>query len=235
MTGQTMIVRGLVILLGFLLTSSASAQAPQHFPLDHRVEPGVLSHWHSIAEPGLYGAPQLVSVSVPGEGEVTFPAGASLDGVTHPAPARATLLVGHVYRFKISVRPELPGGGLYPTKIDLYPTIELVSRLHPPADLVDEFPVPIDITTEEILSVLQDRMVTKIVYLERPDLAAPVRQEEGPHVTELGPAENLIETATNLGRPVAIVRMGGRIPLSNSPEAWPSTTAPIQFPALPRE
>jgi hypothetical protein len=170
MTGQTMIVRGVVILLGFLTTSSAVAQSPQHFPLDHRVPPGVLSHFHSIAEPCLYDSPQPVRVTLPGEGRVAF---LGVEEEAQPAPAQATLLVGHVYRIRISDLPGMPG-------VELYPTIELVHRLHPPAELADEFPVPIDITADEIASVLEDRMVTKVIYLERPDLAAPQPQLSGP-------------------------------------------------------
>lgn len=220
-----MIVRGIVILLGCVLTSSAMAQSPGHFPLDHTVPPGVLSHFHSIAEPGLYNSPQPVRVTLPGEGRVTF---LGIDEESRPAPAQATLLVGHVYRIRISDLPGMPG-------VELYPTIELVHRLHPPVELLDEFPVPIDITEDEIASVLGDQMVTKVIYLERPDLAAPQPQENGPRVTDLRPADNLIETATRLGRPVVILRMGGRIPLSNSPETWPEDTAPVRYPAVPRE
>jgi hypothetical protein len=225
MTGQTMIVRGLVILLGFLLTGSAYAQSPQHFPLDHRVETGVLSRWNSIAQPGLYDSPQPVRITLPGGGQISFVEGN--DGA-QPSPTERTLLVGHVYRVRISDLPDMPG-------VELYPTIELIDRLHPPAELADEFPVPIDITADEIQSALDDRMVIKVVYLENPELASREPQVNGPHITDLAPSANLIETATHLGRPVAILRMGGRIPLSNSPEAWQSAADPIQYSADPRE
>lgn len=224
-TGQTMIVRGLVILLGFLLAGRTYAQSTQHVPLTQRAEPGVLAHWNAIAQPGLYNSPQPVRITLPGGGQVTFLDG---DGSAQPSPAQTTLLVGHVYRVRISDLPDKPG-------VELYPTIELVDRLHPPAELADEFPVPIEITDNEIRYALDDRMVTKVVYLENPELASPEPQANGPHTTDMSPSANLLETATHLGRPVVILRMGGRIPLANSPEGWQSAAAPIRYPAVPRE
>jgi len=78
----------------------------------------------------------------------------------------------------------------------------------------------IEITKEEIEMALQDRMVTKVIYLEQPDFAMPVRQEDQPLVEDLPQHINLLQAADYRGRPMAILRLGGRIPDPNSPHEF---------------
>jgi hypothetical protein len=95
--------------------------------------------------------------------------------------------------------------------------VEILDRLHPPPGLALEFPVLIEITTDDIETVLQDRMVTKVIYLEQPDLAAPGNHEGKVRVENLPPSTNLLQAADLRGRPMAIVRMGGRVPDPRAP------------------
>lgn len=106
--------------------------------------------------------------------------------------------------------PEFPG-------VEIFPTIELLDRLHPPAELAQEFPIPVELSEEEIQIVLQDRMITKIVYLEQPDLAFPAEQTGAIRNETLSPRDNLMQAADQRGRPLAIIRIGGRIPDPRSP------------------
>jgi hypothetical protein len=200
--------------------SSANAQG-RHFPLDHREPVGKNARWNVLARPDIYGYPQPVRISIPGAGRVTFYDGTNPEGVTVDAPGQAKLLCGHAYRVRISDMPDFPG-------VELWPTIEVVDRLHPPSNLVDEYPIPIDITADEIAAVAQDRMVTKVIYLERQDL--PRINYRGPDmgVTDLLPRSNLIEDATLRGRPVAILRLGGRTPAPNAPDDLRLPVAPVQ-------
>jgi hypothetical protein len=191
-------------LCGLLATSVASADPPRGFyPLDHRAPTGQAAHFNVLARPSIHAYPQPVKVTVPGTAKVTFFDGVRPGGVTVDAPGQAKLPVGYAYRVKISELSEYPG-------VQLFPTIEVLDRLHPPADQVDNFPIPIELTVEEIEAVLQDRMVTKVVYLERQDLPRPPHQRAAVNISELPPTDNLLQSAGHMGRPVAILRLGGR-------------------------
>ena len=121
------------------------------------------------------------------------------------APAIVALRVGSVYRIKISDLPDFPGA-------ELYPTIELIDRLHPPRGREVEFAIPIALTAEEIAMALEGRLVTKVIYLEQPDRAAPVRNTNAARNRLADPRENLLAVADEAGRPMVIVRIGGRQP-----------------------
>jgi hypothetical protein len=163
-----------------------------------------------MSHPGMAGAMQPVRIGLPSEGTVTFYEGSARNSRVLTAPAQAGMQVGSVYRFRISDLPEFPG-------VELFPTVEILDRLHPPPGLELEFPLPIEITMDDVEIVLQDRMVTKVVYLEQPDLAAPVTQQGKVRVENLPPSTNLLQAADVRGRPMAIVRMGGRVPDLRAP------------------
>ncbi len=212
----------IALLLGSLAAVPLTAQdARTHFPLDHRAPVGVAGRWNVIAQRGIHGFPQPFEVSLPTQGRVTFFDGSTPEGVAVDAPAQARLPVGHVCRVKISDLPEFPG-------VELYPTIEMLDRLHAPPELAGEFAVPIQLTAEEIEAVLQDRMVTKVIYLERQDLPRPNAQEGDVHISDLLPSANLLESATQRGRPVAILRLGGRTPGRGTPDELVQPFVPVE-------
>jgi hypothetical protein len=172
-----------------------------YFPLDQRQPPGTAGHWAVTIDRCLENAPQHVVVVLPNAGNVTF---VGVDGPAEtPAPAQAAMFVGHLYRVRIANMPELPG-------VELYPTIEVIDRLHPPEGLAEQYPIPIEITAEEIAAALDNQLVTKVIYLEQPDLSAPIAMGEEVRVEDLHPSLNLLEAADMNGRPMAILRLGGR-------------------------
>ncbi len=172
-----------------------------YFPLDHRQPPGTAGGWAVTIDRCLENAPQQVAVLLPSTGSLTF---ISADGPSESAaPAQAAMFVGHLYRIRVAGMPEFPG-------VELYPTIEVVDRLHPPAGLVEQYPIPIEITAEEIAAALDNQLVTKVIYLEQPDLSAPISQGATVRVEDLHPSLNLMEAADMNGRPMAILRLGGR-------------------------
>lgn len=172
-----------------------------YFPLDQRQPQGTVGRWAVTIDPCLENAPQHVSVHLPSTGSVTF---VGVEGaVESAAPAQAPMFVGHLYRIRIAGMPEFPG-------VELYPTIEVVDRLHPPEGLAEQYPIPVDVTVEEIAAALENRLVTKVIYLEQPDLSAPISQGANVRVEDLHPSLNLIEAADMNGRPMAILRLGGR-------------------------
>jgi hypothetical protein len=219
------------LLLGANLVwgSAAMAQDPvpgRHYPLDHRQATGIAGRWGALTKPDLQGYFQPVQITLPSAGEVVFYQGSPHNAVPVPAPARAGLAAGYTYRVKVTGMPEFPG-------VALYPTIELIDRLHAPSGLDEEFPIPVEISLEEVELALQDRMITKVIYLEQPDLAPPVTPEGGIRTERLSPQTNLLEAADARGRPVAILRIGGRIPDPASPIDEFHSDAPLRIQAGP--
>lgn len=212
----------LFVLIGTLLLSPAAAQETRYFPLDPRQPVGIAARWNAVIHRGLYGYMQPVRMQLPSTGEITFYDGASRQAIPTDGLTPSRMMVGHTYRIRIAAMPEFPG-------VELFPTIEIIDRLHPPAGREDEFPIPVEILIDEVETALQDRMVIKVIYLEQPDLAAPFEQQERIHVEELPSSRNLLEAADRLGRPVAILRLGGRTPDPQAPEDhFFGTAAPIQ-------
>jgi uncharacterized repeat protein (TIGR01451 family) len=98
---------------------------------------------------------------------------------------------------------------------ELFPVIEVVGHLHRP-DGIDpgKYPIRVVFLQDDLDDAVdRGRLVTKIVYLEDPDQAIPLKvpKDEIPVVT-LSPAETPLRIASALGRPMAIVRIGGRRP-----------------------
>ena len=135
----------------------------------------------ALAETGTFGEPQV-------------------------SPARAGLLIGQVYRLRVTNIPLAEG-------LEVFPTVEIVDRLYTPRGQESRFPIQIAITPEDIRLALEGKFVTRVVYLEDPEMALPVAQagnEQG--WFEARPGEDPVAVADQLGRPVAILRLGGRLP-----------------------
>ncbi len=205
-------------------------------PLDQH-DFGKAGRWALIAKPALHGYYQPVRISLPSRGLVSYLTPENLDPVLTPAPSQVGMLVGHVYRFRISGMADYPG-------IVLYPTLEILSRMHPPAGQEEKFPIPVEITPEEIRAALAERMVTKVIYLEDPQSAflgydeqidpetglIDRNRQRGILTREAPPHSNLLDTAYQLGRPMAILRIGGRVPETfNSHDEMLRQPAPIRI------
>ena len=189
---------------------SPTGPSGRYYPLDHRQAPGVAAAWQMTVKRGLYGYMQPVRVIMPGAASVSYYNGSPKAEVVAGAPSQARMMVGHVYRLKLSAIEGHPG-------LELYPTIEILDRLHPPEGKLDEFPIPVELTEEEIIAASEERLVTKVIYLEQPDIAAPVSNDARARVDELDQRLNLLEAADVRGRPMAILRIGGRIPDPDAP------------------
>ncbi len=175
-----------------------------YHPLNQRTPPGVAGQWAGMSGQAQPGYIQPMKVTLPTKGTVTFYAGGPAQDITKASPAPIGFAVGYVYRVKISDMPEFPG-------VELYPSIELIDRLHPPAGLAEQYPVPVSITEEDIELVMSGRMVSKVVYLERPQTAVPATYQKQP-TQSISAQKNLIAEADLLGRPMLILRIGGRLP-----------------------
>jgi hypothetical protein len=96
--------------------------------------------------------------------------------------------------------------------VQLYPTLELVNRLYPPPGYAERFPVVVDITLDDLRTASEGTLVTRVIYLEDPQTPTPHTipyREEQPSFDVL-PQEDPFAVADELGRPMAIIRIGSR-------------------------
>jgi hypothetical protein len=119
--------------------------------------------------------------------------------------------IGLVYRFTVADIPNFPG-------VEIFPTVELIDRLYPPAGMALRYPVPIELTQDELELAARGAFVTRVIYVEDPHQALPVaqnRDSEQPWV-EAAQGDDPLVAADRFGRPIAILRIGGRVPSSTS-------------------
>ena len=129
-----------------------------------------------------------------------------------PTPITVGMLIGRVYRFRITRIPQNEG-------LEVYPTIEVIDRLYPPAGQKVRFAVPVELTREELQWALAGKFVTRVIYLENPETALPRQEDpERQRYFEVRADVDPLRVADQLGRPMAILRMGGRIPDDHGPD-----------------
>jgi uncharacterized repeat protein (TIGR01451 family) len=189
----------------WLPPSIASAQEGRYVPLDQNAPVGRVGLWAGQFGKGLPGVLQPVQIALPSKGKVTVYNGGRETGVDLGSPAQFNVGIGFVYRLRIADMPEFPG-------IELFPTIETIDRLHPPPGRAQDFPIPVHFSAEEIEAALGGRLVTKVVYLEQPQLAVTGDLTQAMLSRVLPPDRNLLIEADRSGRPMILVRLGGRTP-----------------------
>jgi hypothetical protein len=143
-------------------------------------------------------APQGAAISVAVENQFTQP---------QSAPLKVAMLVGPVYRLRVTGIPGREGD-------EVYPTIEVINRLYPPCGEELRFPIPIQLTQNDLEEAIDGKFITRIIYLENPRNAyARGEDPKNQFTLEASPKEDPLVMADRLGRPMAIVRIGGRIPV----------------------
>ncbi len=198
-----------IVALAFTTLPVACGQAPMppvaHALSDANQAPGVAGFQALIGNPQWAAQIQPVRVRVPDDAQVQIWNGAAFVPGHHPEPV-VGLAVGPVARFEVNFqRPTGP--------LAVYPSIELINRLTPPAGLELRFPVEVVLTMDDLVQASEGRMVTRVVYLENPETALPFRQLAGEQAfLDISEEEDPLAVASRLGRPMAIVRLGSRIP-----------------------
>lgn len=135
---------------------------------------------------------------------------------------RVGLQVAELYRFSAQGIPGMPGAVVYPT-------VELIDRTYPPCGREQEFPIPLELTLEDLRLAAEGAFVTRVVYVEDPKTALPVSEKEigGQQWFEARQGDDPMVIADGLGRPIAIVRIGNRSTgvLANASYATPTPLA----------
>lgn len=194
--------------------------AGRYFPLNQATPPGVAAQWHSLSAGTVIGAPQPVRIDVPGGGTVSVFTATDQFAHSQPAPAQMTLSVGHLYRLRLTNIPGAEG-------VELFPSLEVLDQLHPPAGMAHRYPVPVTITADEIAAAQEGRLVTKVIYLESPREAKGPRRSLVEATTTVPNRTNLFAEADRLGRPMLILRIGSRVPAPGTPPQFFGTGGPV--------
>lgn len=120
-------------------------------------------------------------------------------------PATVGLRPGYIYRVQIDSIPGRPG-------VVLTPSIEVRGSLYlPPGQNAADHPAPFVLSDVDLDRVEDGVFLTKVVYLENPERAAPVAtRPDQPIETTLPVGPTLIDAARDFGRPMLVVRLGSR-------------------------
>lgn len=188
------------------LAASAAAQGPGGYSFcPGAIPPGAIGGQPltggeprvGFFQPVEIRAPRGALISLAEEGRFATP---------QPAPLRVAMLVGQPYRISVVNLPFREGQ-------EVFPTIEIIDRLHTPRGQETRFPIIVDLATEDLELALDGKFVTRVVYLEDPLNAVPVRQDPQTQAWfDVRPGADPLAEARRLGRPMAVVRMGARVP-----------------------
>lgn len=195
-----------------MIVDTAHAQ-PRGHHLFYRADaiPGAIGNWQLARGITLPGYFQPVEIQAPQGAEISLAVSGHFDEPA-VAPVLRGLQVAQVYRFRVTNIPLRPG-------LEVFPTVELIDRIYPPHGAEQNFPIPIHLTAEDLDLAAAGRYVTRVIYVENPDAAVPIATKpDQPQSLDVTAQEDPLQTADRLGRPVAILRLGARVP-SQSPEA----------------
>jgi uncharacterized repeat protein (TIGR01451 family) len=131
-------------------------------------------------------------------------------GPAQPNELLIGLQIGTVYQLSVTNIPNNPD-------LEIFPTVELIDRLYPPVGLALRYPIPVDLTLDELELAARGAFVTRVIYVEDPHEALPVNQQldSDQRWVEAAPGDDPLVAADRFGRPVAILRIGGRVPSSS--------------------
>jgi hypothetical protein len=206
--GHALHVSRWVLALAVLcVTGSARAQGPRdHYQHQASMTPGAIGSWQLRRGGPLPGYFQPVEIKAPPGALVSLAVRGRFDELL-PAPRTAGMLIAPVYRLRVAGIPHLEGQ-------EVFPTIEIIDRLYPPIGQAHRFPIVVELTAEDLELAVSGRFVTRVIYLEDPERAAPTAEDNfsPQRWFDCGADEDPLRIADTIGRPVAILRMGARWP-----------------------
>ncbi len=135
---------------------------------------------------------------------VTFYRGDQVGPRSFEFPVTVGFRPGYIYRVKIE---GLPG-----QKEPIYPTLEVRGSLYllPQLNPAD-YPAPVVLSETDVTHIFEGNFLTKVIYLEHPDRAVPTGSHPGQLIERtLGPGDDLLEEARQVGRPMIVLRVGER-------------------------
>ncbi|MBN1854150.1 MAG: hypothetical protein JW829_15590 [Pirellulales bacterium] len=198
------------VLINLVFTAIAVAQdGSVHWRHVGAMPPGAIGSQRLMGGGPLSAYIQPVKIIAP-EGAMISMVEGNAFGPALPAPLLAGMQIARVYRLRITNIPGYPG-------LEVFPTIEVIDRLHPPPGEELRFPIPIECTRDELLLAARGSYVTRVIYVEDPNQAVPIQEEPDRQSWFEAPSgQDPLVVADQLGRSVAILRMGSRLPEPNA-------------------
>lgn len=192
----------------------------RHYMYDYELPPGEIAFRKTLARQSMVGYFQPVQLKGSDGIQIDVFSEGSFRGTTEQMTT-AGLMVGHIYRLKVTNIPGHPGK-------ELYPSVEIIGRLFPPEGQEVRFPIPVNIGLEDLEPAMNGALVTRVIYLENPRTAiAEQRDKDDQPFFDVGIGQDPIRAAEKLGRPMAIVRIGSRIPDAEELNAFGFGTPPM--------
>jgi uncharacterized repeat protein (TIGR01451 family) len=149
---------------------------------------------------------QLLYVRMTGpEGmRVTFYRGAA-QGQTLVAPFTVGLRPGYYYRVKIDGMPQFPAQSFFPT-LEVRGSLQAEHKLNPA-----DYPAALTFIADDFRAAAQEGLVTRVVVLERPELALPVAtRPDRPVELTVPPNLDPVAEGWSHGRVLLVLRLGQR-------------------------
>ncbi len=190
-----------------------------------RAQQPPVHYWHQgVMPPGAIGSRQLtrggplpgffqpVEIKAPSGALISLAAEGQFDE-PQQGSRKVGMLIGAVYRVRVT-------GIRLAAGMEVFPTVEIIDRTYAPIGMELRFPIPIELSAEDLRLALEGKFVTRVIYVEDPRNALPARENhQAQEWFEVKPGQDPLAVADALGRPVAILRMGGRLPAtSQSPD-----------------
>jgi uncharacterized repeat protein (TIGR01451 family) len=202
--------------------AAAVQQPDRHYLYDYQMPPGEIAWRKTLMRQAGNGYFQPVRLAVPDGTAVSVYS----EGTFQAATGRqnlAGMMVGHIYRLKVTAIPGHAGR-------EVYPSVEILGRLFPPAGYETRVPVPIHIPLEDIEPALDGNLVTRVIYLENPRNTIPENRTVNDQAFfDVAPGQDPLRVAEKFGRPMAIVRIGSRIPDQNELDGFGFGTPPMRW------
>lgn len=196
----------LMVIILFAVASSSAQRTVRHELIRSDMPPGLAADYSRLSNPALTHYVQPVRVVGPTGSRLEIATQGGFKA-TNASKVTVGMRIGPVYRIKISNIPESPGK-------ELYPSVELLNRLYPPEGLENDFPIQVVLGKDDLKQALAGNLVTKVIYLENPETALPHRHREDQQpFIDVGGGEDPLRAAEKMGRPMAILRIGSRVPM----------------------
>jgi hypothetical protein len=166
--------------------------------------PGAIGSLRLMRGGPLSGYFQPVRIRAPEGARISLAEEAGF-GASHWSDLLVGMQIGPVYRLRVTDFSPEPGQ-------EVFPTVEIIDRLYPPEGLALRYPIPIELTADELEMAARGMFVTRVIYLENPNAALPVNEPDEQQWVEAPRGADPLAVADEMGRPVAILRIGARYP-----------------------
>lgn len=229
--GQVACITAVVLYVSGTASPLLAQKPDVHFLQPSVLTPGAIGRGRLQRGGPLHGYFQPVLITAPPGTHVAVDSGGRFDR-PQLTPRLVGMLVAPVYRLRVTNIPLPDQEG-----VELYPSIEIIDRTYPPPNQRLRFPIVIHLAADDLDLAIQGHFITKVIYLEDPENAVPAAEpSKDQSWFDVAEDENPLDVADRIGRPVAILRLGSRLPNINGPgKSFLYGSPPVKSYTLPEE